>query len=110
MKSKIAQYFYDKKIKLYKKTEITDDEGGKTFNISNKVYEFLGNVNFKNCKKIQEEYGLDYDVAIAITTDFDKAEINDLISYNEVFYDVTDIIVCDSHFLILGKIWQKSKL
>lgn len=106
MKSKIAQYFYDKEIKLYKKTETTDDEGGKTFNISKSDYEFLGNVNFKNRRKIQEEYGLDYDVDIAITTDFDKAEINDLILYN-VYYDVTDVIVCDSHFLILGKIWRK---
>ena len=49
---------------------------------------FKANVNFANCGKIQEEYGLDYLINIAITTNTDvNVNINDIIRYNalEIF-------------------------
>ena len=34
-------------------------------------------------------------------------KINDLIKYQEKIYSIEEIIVTDSHYLILGKIWKQ---
>ena len=70
MKTEIAKTFYDKEIHLMNMSTEVDAEGG----IKTKGYSiqdvFKGNVNFSNCEKIQEDYGLDYKVNITITTDY----------------------------------------
>lgn len=106
MKTAIAKAFYDKEIHLmYKQTE-TDTEGG----VKTKGYEvkdvFKGNVNFSNCEKLQEEYGLDYKVSISITTDYNELKKDDIIAYDKLLYEVKGIYPRDSHVLILGANWR----
>ena len=71
MKKVIAKEFYDKEIHLMNKSVEKDAEGG----VITKGYAvkdtFKGNVNFSNCEKVQEEYGLDYKINITISTDFE---------------------------------------
>ena len=106
MKQEIAKAFYDKEIHLMNKSVEKDAEGG----VKTKGYtvkdSFKGNVNFSNCEKIQEEYGLDYKVNITITTDYTGLEKDNILSYDKVLYEVKGIYIRDSHLLVLGAIWR----
>ena len=107
MKTAIAKTFYDKEIHLMDKRTEKDAEGGvKTLSDTEKQT-FYGNVNFSNCEKIQEAYGLDYKVSVSITTDYNGVNIADILAYNGVKYEVKGIYPKDSHRLILGAKWRK---
>ncbi len=108
MKKQIANAFYDKTVSVLEKRIITDAEGGVTSKGYEKVSEFKGNVSFSNCKAIQEEYGLEYQIDISITT-LPTTEINidDIIEYGNVTFKVTDVLVSDSHKLVVAVKWQK---
>lgn len=107
MKKQIAKVFYDKEISVITSKVTTDAEGG----VNTKGYEvksiFKGNVNFSNCKQIQEDYGLDYDIDISVTTDYESIKIDDVIKYHEVVYKVTDVLKSDSHVLLVAKKWRQ---
>ena len=107
MKKIIAKTFYDKEVSVLDKNDSVDAEGGVNTNSMSVLENFKGNVNFSNCKKIQEEYGLDYQIDISITTDYDELQINDLIEYEDVIYNVNDILPSDSHFLVVATKWRK---
>lgn len=106
MRKQIAQVFYDKEVHLMDKRTSIDAEGGVNYKGYDVIGAFKGNVNFSNCKKIQEEYGLDYQIDISITTDYESVKHNDIIKYNGVIYNVTDILPSDSHVLIVATKWQ----
>lgn len=106
MTNKIAAVFYDKTVNVLKDNVITDSEGGVNYRGLSVIDNFKGNVNFSNCKKIQEDYGLDYQIDVNITTNYDLLKQNDLISYENITYNITDVIHNDSHVLILASKWQ----
>lgn len=107
MKKQIAKAFYDKTVEVLTSNVITDAEGGVIYKGYAVKDNFKGNVNFSNCKKIQEEYGLDYNIDISITTNYELLKHNDLIRYQDIVYNVTDILLSDSHFLVTATKWQK---
>lgn len=108
MTKAIANTFYDKTVEILNKKTSIDAEGGVTSKGVMLKDTFNGNVSFSNCKKIQEEYGLDYSIDISITT-YINVEINigDLIKYNEVVYVVNDKLPSDSHILIVATKWRQ---
>lgn len=106
MANKITKVFYDKNISILKSMSTIDVEGAVTYKGYEVVNEFKGNVNVSNCKKIQEEYGLDYNIDISITTNYELVNINDIIQYQDVRYNVTDVLKHDSHSLIVATKWQ----
>lgn len=106
MKKIIANVFYDKEVSVIEQKVMIDAEGGVNIKSYEDVNKFKGNVSFSNCKKIQEDYGIDYDIDISITTDYNMLKINDIIKYQDVLYIITDVMAMDSHFLILAKKWQ----
>ena len=103
----IANAFYDKTVEVMSGNTITDAEGGVNYRGLAVVDSFKGNVSFSNCKKIQEEYGLDYEIDISITTDYELITHNQLIKYNNVIYNVNDVLPSDSHFLIVATKWRQ---
>lgn len=107
MKQKIADIFYDKEISVLESKTVTDSEGGITYKGLTPKDSFMANVSFSNNKTIQEEYGLDYEIDISITTNYCSLNHHDLIKYKDVVYDVRDIIINDSHILIVGVKWQQ---
>ena len=106
MKTEIAKAFYDKEIHLMNRRAEMDAEGG----VKNAGYSvkdvFKGNVNFSNCEKIQEEYGLDYKINITIATNYTGLKKDDIFTYDKVLYEVKGIYPKDSHVLILGANWR----
>lgn len=108
MKKKIADIFYDKTVSVMTRIVTTDAEGGVNDKGLEITSSFKGNVNFSNCKQIQEDYGLDYEINVAITTSTDSVvAINDIISYENVVYKVTDILPFDSHKLVVAVKWHQ---
>ena len=108
MRNKIASAFYDKTVEVMDKIIETDAEGGVTNKGLTVVSNFKGNVSFSNCKSIQEEYGLDYEIDIAITSDITTIVfIDSIIKYNDVVYKVTDVLPSDSHILIVATKWRQ---
>lgn len=108
MIDKIAETFYDKEVEILDNQINIDTEGGITSKGFNLIDTFKGNVSFSNCKKIQEEYGLDYEIDISITTSLNtNVSINNYIKYKDVIYNVTDILVNDSHILIVATKWRQ---
>ena len=106
MKTEIAKTFYDKEIHLMNKSTETDSEGGVKTNGYSVVDVFKGNVNFSNCEKIQEDYGLDYKINISITTLYTELKKDDIFAYNKTLYQVKGIFIRDSHLLVLGANWR----
>ena len=107
MTKQIAKVFYDKTVDVLTSKVNIDAEGGVTYNGYEVKDNFKGNVNFSNCKKIQEEYGLDYNIDISITTNYNGLKHNDLIKYQDVVYNVTDILPSDSHNLVVATKWRQ---
>lgn len=107
MKTAMSKYFYDKDVEVLDKITTTDAEGGVNYKGIDVTDKFKGNVSFSNCKKIQEEYGLDYNIDITITSDYDLLKVNDIIKYLGVLYNVTDVIKFDSHVLIIATKWRQ---
>lgn len=107
MMKQIAKVFYDKEVSILVKTTTIDAEGGVNTKGYDVIDTFKGNVNFSNCKQIQEEYGLDYNIDVSITTDYKLLKINDIIKYQEIIYNVTDILPSDSHLLVVATKWRQ---
>lgn len=103
----IAKNFYDKEVSVLVKETIIDAEGGVNFKGYDVVDNFKGNVSFSNCKQIQEDYGLDYKIDISITTNYNLLKMNDIIKYQDVIYNVSDILPSDSHIVVVGTKWRQ---
>lgn len=99
--------FYDKTVEIGSMKTTTDLEGGVVCDNFEPVDSFQGNVSFSNCKKIQEEYGLDYQIDISVTCDYRIIEKDNMLKYESIIYKVTDVLRFDSHVLIIGTKWQK---
>lgn len=106
MKTAIADAFYDKEIHLMDMRTEMDAEGGVNVTGYNVGAGFRGNVNFSNCEKLQEDYGLDYKVNASITTDYEGVKIGDILAYIGVLYEVKGIYPRDSHRLVLVANWR----
>lgn len=102
--TKIQETFYDKLIKTKNKEEIVDDEGWAGDISTTESGSFYGNVRFSDLKTIQEEFGIEEEIDIVITSN-SEVELNDILEYEGVEYRVVSSIPYDSHNLILGKKW-----
>lgn len=108
MRQAIASNFYDKTVSILTDIVTIDAEGGVNHTGTAVSSTFKGNVSFSNCKEIQEEYGLDYNIDVAITTSTDTSiNIDDIVSYDNVIYKVTDVLKSDSHILIVATKWRQ---
>ena len=106
-KDNIAKTFYDKDINILSTTQTVDAEGGRNKGIGEVVRTFKGNVNFSVSREVQEEYGLDYQIDLVITTDDNDVDIGDIIKYLDVIYTVTDAKPRDSHRRLVASIYDR---
>lgn len=105
--STIAKTFYDKDITILGVDKVIEADGAISDTTTNVKGSFKGNPRLVNFKKIQKDYGLDYQIDIAVTcSPTEVVDQQDLIEYAGVKYDVTDVLPFDSHKLIVGTKWQ----
>lgn len=108
-KTEMEKTFYDKSIDVLKKKYAVDAEGDYIVKKSDKAYNFMGNVSFSNFKAVKEEYGIEHDISIVITTALrhkNNIDLSTLISYKDVIYEITDKIEKDSHLMLVGAVWE----
>lgn len=98
----ISDIFYDKTVQVLSKEIVTDTEGSRRSVPGVITGTFKGNVNFNTLAAVQESYGLDYEIDITITTAYDGIKVNDLISYDGRYFEVTDCKPFDTHYQIVG--------
>lgn len=101
-KQAIADTFYDKDIEIWTKGIIKDDEGsvigkGKL----EKIDSFKGNFQFKTKEYIQQEYGKELKANAIVTCNETKAEIGNILVYNDSDYEIRGLIPSDSHITLL---------
>lgn len=105
--SVFSNTFYDKEISVLVRADQYDSEGGLVTTAVVEASSFFGNVRFTKLDAIQESLGLRYEIDLAITTSPDiSIHLNNVISYKDVKYLVTDVIPYDSHLLVVCKIWK----
>jgi len=103
-KTQIASSFYDKLVKVLNISEVVDDEGWGSTSTSTQKATFYGNVNFGDVELRQEEFGLEENVDIVITCEYDVS-MGEVLEYDGVTYKVIKSIEYDSHNLLLGQKW-----
>lgn len=107
MKQAISKNFYDKEVSVVEITKTYDEEGGIVYGTPVVLSSFRGNVNYSNCGKIQEEYGLDYSIDLTITAAADTdISIDNIIAYGGRYYTVRDVFKRDSHIMIVSQIYR----
>jgi len=104
-KRSIARTFYDKEVFLYDVETTTDEHGWTKKSSPVENGSFLGNVNFNNLAKVQEDYGIMDDVEMTITTDHEVGT-EQIIGYLGEFYKVIKAIPYDSHYLLIAVTWS----
>ena len=106
-KTKIANTFYDKTIGVVSRTTTTEADGAVNTSDGAVNSTFKGNARMVNMREVQEEFGLDYQIDISISTATGTTVvIGDIIEYNDQKFRVTDVIDTDSHKTIVGVKWR----
>lgn len=101
----IGTNFYDKEVDVYTTSDVQDEEGQAYKEATEIAGSVMGNVNFNNLDLIQEQYGLQEKVDIAITTRDAIGGNANIIGYGGYQYLVIKAVSFDSHILMLGKLW-----
>jgi hypothetical protein len=99
--------FYDKEISVLTRVDQYDTEGGLITTTEEELTSFFGNVRFTKLDVVLDNLGLRYEIDISITNSLSSdVSINDLVSYGNVKYLITDVIPYDSHLMVVGKVWK----
>ncbi len=106
-KDNIKKVFYDKDVNVLRSVSITDSEGGTILSGTEITDTLKGNTRFTDFEAIQNTYGLDYKIDVVITTDYDTLIVGNLIEIDQIKYIARDVLKRDSHYMIVGDLWQK---
>lgn len=103
-KTGIENAFYDKTITIIGESIVTEADGANKKNPNGEaIGTFTGNARLMNFKQVQKEYGLDYQIDIVVTCGVETSVVvGNIVEYNGVKYDVTDVLPFDSHKMIVG--------
>ena len=101
-KEVINNTFYDKKLEIWSRGELIDDEGAVIGNGKEALIEEIEcNFQFQTREKIQQEYGQEIEANAIITCESTQAKIGDIAFYNNVEYCISSKIASDSHTTLL---------
>lgn len=98
----IADTFYDKEIEIWTSGTIKDDEGSIIRNGKlDKLDSFKGNFQFSTREYIQQEYGKEIEANAIVTCNETKAEIGNILVYDNKEYTIKSLVSSDSHITLL---------
>lgn len=104
-KDKIKQTFYDKEILLISSSLVKEADGHAKLKESTTTGSFFGNVNFSNLKNVQENYGIQEEIDLTVTTDTAVAR-EQVIQYDNRLFKIIEAKKFDSHYLLIAKLWS----
>lgn len=103
-KQVISDTFYDKDIEIWTTGTIKDDEGAIIGDEKQEKIESLkGNFQFSTREYIGQEYGQEIEAIAIVTCDKTKAEIGNILVYDNNDYIITSKVISDSHITLLVK-------
>lgn len=98
----IADTFYDKEIEIWTSGTIKDDEGSIIRNGKlDKLDSFKGNFQFSTRECIQQEYGKEIEANAIVTCSKTRAEIGNILIYDNKEYTIKSLVPSDSHITLL---------
>lgn len=98
----IADTFYDKEIEIWTSGTIKDDEGSIIRNGKlDKLDSFKGNFQFSTREYIQQEYGKRIEANAIVTCSKTRAEIGNILIYDNKEYTIKSLVPSDSHITLL---------
>jgi len=98
----IADTFYDKEIEIWTSGTIKDDEGSIIRNGKlDKLDSFKGNFQFSTREYIQQEYGKEIEANAIVTCSKTRAEIGNILIYDNKEYTIKSLVPSDSHITLL---------
>lgn len=98
----IADTFYDKEIEIWTSGTIKDDEGSIIRNGKlDKLDSFKGNFQFSTREYIQQEYGKEIEANAIVTCNKTKAQIGNILIYDNKEYTIKSLVPSDSHITLL---------
>lgn len=98
----IADTFYDKEIEIWTSGTIKDDEGSIIRNGKlDKLDSFKGNFQFFTREYIQQEYGKEIEANAIVTCSKTRAEIGNILIYDNKEYTIKSVVPSDSHITLL---------
>ncbi len=101
-KQAITDTFYDKDIEIWTAGTIKDDEGSVVGNGKlDKIDSFKGNFQFSTREYIQQEYGKEIEANAIVTCNETKAEIGNILVYDNKEYTIKSLVPSDSHITLL---------
>lgn len=101
-KQAITDTFYDKDIEIWTAGTIKDDEGSVIGNGKlDKIDSFKGNFQFSTREYIQQEYGKEIEANAIVTCNETKAEISNILVYDNKEYTIKSLVPSDSHITLL---------
>lgn len=101
-KQTIADKFYDKEMEIWTSGTIKDDEGSVIGNGKlEKIDSFKGNFQFSTREYIQQEYGKEIEANAIVTCNETKAEIGNILVYDNKEYTIKSLVSSDSHITLL---------
>lgn len=101
-KQVIADTYYDKDIEIWTSGTIKDDEGSVVENGKlAKIDSFKGNFQFSTREYIQQEYGKEIEANAIVTCNETKAEIGNILVYDNKEYIIKSLVPSDSHITLL---------
>ena len=101
-KQAITDTFYDKDIEIWTAGTIKDDEGSVIGNGKlDKIDSFKGNFQFSTREYIQQEYGKEIEANAIVTCNETKAEISNILVYDNKEYPIKSLVPSDSHITLL---------
>jgi hypothetical protein len=101
-KQAIADTFYDKDIEIWTSGTIKDDEGSIIRNGKlDKLDSFKGNFQFSTREYIQQEYGKEIEANAIVTCSKTRAEIGNILIYDNKEYTIKSLVPSDSHITLL---------
>ena len=103
-RTQIANAFYDKEIELLSVVETTNNEGQVRRQLSQSGERVKGNVQYSNLERLREEYGIDEEVELSITTQ-DTVE-TEAIRFDGEDFEVVKNIPFAAYNLIICSKWK----
>ena len=104
-KNAIEKAFYDKTVTKCTVATTTEADGNPVRAITPTQNTFKANVRFDKLAIVKQEYGIETDIDIAIST-HEVLTVGGVVRYGGIDYELVQVNPRDSHYFVIGRKWR----